>query len=286
MRIGFVGMGIMGAPMALNLLRAGFDLTVYNRTASKCAPLMSAGAKQAESLPALAASSDIVITMVSDTPDVEAVLFGNGGLAEGLKPYSTFVDMSTIAPSAAVRFAARLRNRTVDYLDAPVSGGETGAKAAKLSIMAGGDRPVFERCLSLFQAMGTSIVHTGPTGSGLKTKLINQIVGALNLLGAAEGVRVCQAAGLDAATTLQAVSSGAAASWMLSNLGPKMASRDYSAGFSIRLQQKDLRLAMEFCRELGIDAPGVALVFELFTRALESGFGECGNQGLIRLWSA
>lgn len=284
MKIGFAGMGIMGAPMALNLLRAGFSVSVYNRTAAKCQPLVAAGASQCESLAILAALSDVVITMVADTPDVESVLFAPGGLAEGLRSGSVLIEMSTIAPSAAVRFAVRLQERSIDYLDAPVSGGESGAKSGRLSIMAGGSTEVFHRCLPLLQVLGTTIVHTGPVGSGLRTKLVNQIVGALNLLGAAEGVRVAQAAGLNIARTLEAVGSGAAGSWMVSNLGPRMAARDYAAGFNIALQQKDLRLALEFCRELGLDTPGTSLTFELFSRALSEGLGRDGNQSLIRLW--
>lgn len=193
MKIGFVGMGIMGAPMAINLVRAGFAVSVYNRTAGKCHPVVSAGATKCDSLPALAASNDVVVTMVADTPDVEAVLFGPAGLAEGLRAGAVVIDMSTIAPSAAIRFGERLRGKSVEYLDAPVSGGESGAKAGRLSIMAGGNRQAFDRCLPLFHALGTTVVYTGSAGSGLKTKLVNQVVGALNLLGATEGVRVAQA---------------------------------------------------------------------------------------------
>jgi len=232
----------------------------------------------------LAARSDVVITIVSDTPDVEAVLFAENGLASGLKPGSVVIDMSTISPRATAQFADRLRAQSVAMLDAPVSGGESGAKTGALSIMVGGDRAAFDRCLPLLQAMGKNIVYTGTNGNGQKTKLVNQIVGSLNLIAAVEGLRVAQAAGLDPGDTIRAVGAGAAGSWMVSHLGPKIAAGDFAPGFSISLHQKDLRLAKEFVEELRLDAPGTLLSYELFTAALEAGLGECGNQGLFRLW--
>ena len=284
-KIGFAGLGIMGSPMAANLLRGGFTLAVYNRTPARCGPLVEQGARACGSLRELASLSDVVITMVSDTPDVEAVLFGEDGLAAGLRPGSTVVDMSTISPRAAEEFARRLAERSVALLDAPVSGGEGGARAGSLSIMVGGDPAAFEKCLPVFEAMGKNIVYTGPSGSGQKTKLVNQVVGSLNLLATVEGLRLAAAAGLDLGKTLSAVSAGAAGSWMLSHLGPKIAQGDFSPGFFLRLHQKDLRLAAEFLRETGTEAPGTALMYRLFTQALEKGLGEYGNQGLYKLWS-
>jgi 3-hydroxyisobutyrate dehydrogenase len=274
----------MGAPMAANVLRAGFPVTVYNRTPSKCEPLRQAGAAVAGSLADLAARSDVVITIVSDTPDVEAVLFAEDGLAAGLAPGSVVIDMSTISPRATVEFAERLRARSAAMLDAPVSGGEPGAKAGALSIMIGGDRAVFDRCLPVLEAMGKNLVYTGTNGNGQKTKLVNQIVGSLNLLAAVEGLRVARAAGLDAESTIRAVGAGAAGSWMVTHLGPRIAAGDFAPGFSIRLHQKDLRLAREFVEEMRMQAPGTALAYELFTAALDTGLGDLGNQGLYRLW--
>lgn len=285
LNIGFVGLGIMGAPMAANLLKAGFSLAVHNRKRSKCEPLRDAGATVCESLPELASRSDVVITCVSDTPDVEQVLFGEAGLAAGLRPGSIVIDMSTISPRKTVEFARRLLQREVKMLYAPVSGGESGAIAGTLSIMAGGERSAFERCVPVFQAMGRSITYTGPSGNGQKTKLVNQVVGTLNLLATVEGLRLASAAGLDMEGTLKAVGAGAAGSWILSNLGPKIAAGDFRPGFSIRLQQKDLRLAAEFFRELNLDAPGTNLSLALFTAALDKGLGELGNQGLYQLWA-
>ena len=286
MKVGFVGLGIMGAPMAANLIGAGFALNVYNRTPGKCEALERLGAKAYPKPSKLASASEVVVTIVSDTPDVEAVLFGENGLAEGLEPGSVLIDMSTISPTRTVEFAARLADQQVDMLDAPVSGGDKGAIAGTLSIMVGGKQEAFNRCLPLFEAMGKNIVYTGPNGNGQKTKLVNQVVGSLNLLAMIEGLRMAEKAGLDPQRTLDAVGAGAAGSWMWTHLGPRVARRDFAPGFMIRLHQKDLRLAAEFARDLGIDMPGTALSHELFTEALQKGLGEQGNQGLYKLWEA
>jgi len=283
MRIGFVGLGIMGLPMAANVRKAGYEVTVYDVVPERCHAATAFGASQASSLNGLAHVSDAVITMLPDAPDVEAVV---GELAKGLAPGATVIEMSTISPSASVALAARLRARGINMIDAPVSGGEPGARQASLTIMVGGALDVFERCRPLFETMGSNVVHAGANGCGLKTKLVNQVVGALNLLGAVEGLRLATAASLDPAAVLKVVAGGAAGSWMLANLGPKMLAGDFAPGFSLRLQQKDLRLALEFISETGLEAPGTELTFSLVTRALEAGLGEQGNQGLINLWKA
>lgn len=272
--------------MAANLIKAGFPLAVHDCDPSRMGPLEALGARGAGSPAALADFGDVFITMLPDTPQVEAVLFGESGLAPALRPGAVVIDMSTISPRATVEFARRLGERSVEMLDAPVSGGEPGAREGRLSIMVGGRREVFEKCLPLFQAMGNKIVYTGPNGHGQKTKLVNQVVGSLNLLAAVEGVRLARAAGLDLDLTLEAVGAGAAGSWMWSNLGPKMAAGDYRPGFMIKLHAKDLRLATELWEELGLDAPGTHLCHELFQQALARGLGELGNQGLIRLWES
>lgn len=286
MRVGFIGLGIMGAPMASNLIKAGFELAVHDCVRERTASLEALGARVADSPAELAPLAEVFITMLPDTPQVEAVLFGEAGLAGALSPGSVVIDMSTISPRATMEFARRLGERQVDMLDAPVSGGEPGARQGRLSIMVGGRREVYERCLPLFQVMGSKIVYTGPNGHGQKTKLVNQVVGSLNLLAAVEGIRLARAAGLDLGLTLEAVGGGAAGSWMWSNLGPKMAARDYAPGFMIKLHAKDLRLASELLAELGLDAPGTGLCHELFERAVAEGLGDLGNQGLIRLWEA
>ena len=275
----------MGAPMATNLVKASFPVSVFNRTSSKCRELVQRGVAQCDSLAQLALDSDVVITVVADTPDVEEVLFGRDGLAPHLRPGSIVVDMSTISPSATMRFAQRLQEQRSEMLDAPVSGGESGAIAGTLSIMVGGKREVYEQCLPLLRAMGRTVVYTGLNGNGQKTKLVNQVVVALNLLATVEGLRLAAASGLDLQTTLEAVGGGAAASWMLSNLGPKIIAGDFRPGFAIRLQQKDLRLASELIKDLGLEAPGTELTYSLFTAAREKGLGEEGTQGLYQLWN-
>jgi 3-hydroxyisobutyrate dehydrogenase len=284
-KLGFIGLGIMGQPMARNLLNKGFPLVVFNRTRTRCEPLLAVGASRAESPQELSAQSDIVITMVSDTQDVESVLFGVRGAWCGLKHGMTVIDMSTISPSRTVEFARRLTEKDCEMLDAPVSGGERGAREGTLTIMVGGKQKVFEKCLPIFQAMGKIVNYAGPNGNGQRTKLVNQVVGAMNVLGMVEGFRLALAAGLDPEVTLRAISGGAAASWMLTNLGPKIVHNDFAPGFSIKLQHKDLRLALEWATELGGDFPSIQLVHSLFAEAMNMGLGTQGNQGLINLWN-
>lgn len=284
MHIGFIGLGIMGKPMAMNLLKAGFTLTVYNRTASKCQPLVDAGANAVSSPREAAESSDVVITIVSDTPDVEAVLFGEDGIWDGLKEGEVVIDMSSISPAATQRYAARLRDKQVEMLDAPVTGGEKGAIERTLSIMVGGNKEVFDRCVPIFEAMGKTIVYAGPGGSGQKTKLVNQILCAQHIVAMSDGMRFARQAGLDMETTLKVVSGGAAASWMLSNLAPRILQNDFAPGFTIKLQQKDLRLVREALQEMGGTYPAAELAYALFTEAVAKGLGEQGTQGFINLF--
>lgn len=284
MQIGFIGLGIMGRPMALNLLKAGFSVTVYNRTAAKCRPLLDAGAIQARSPREVAHTSDIVITIVSDTPDVESVLFGPDGVWYGLKTGDAVIDMSTISPRSTVDFANRLAEKGYEMLDAPVTGGEKGAVEATLGIMVGGKRQTYDRCLPVFQTLGKTIIYAGDHGNGQKTKLVNQIICALNIVAMVEGLRFARLSGLDLETTHKVVSSGAASSWMLSNLAPRILNDDFAPGFLIGLQQKDLRLCREAIDEMGSQFPGAELAYELFTAAVEKGLGEQGTQGLINLF--
>jgi 3-hydroxyisobutyrate dehydrogenase len=201
-----------------------------------------------------------------------------------MKPGSVFVDMSTIAPSATVRFARLLAELSIAMLDAPVSGGEAGARAETLSVMVGGRREVFESCLPIFQTIGNNIVHMGPSGHGQMTKMINQTVTSLNLLATVEAVRLARSAGLNVDDALQLIGGGAGTSWMLTHLGPKIASGDFAPGFTIRLQNKDLQLASSFAAELGVEAPGLALTSSLYRQAIDQGLGTLGNHGLYRLW--
>jgi 3-hydroxyisobutyrate dehydrogenase-like beta-hydroxyacid dehydrogenase len=283
-RIGFIGTGVMGKPMAANLLRAGHSLSILKRDTGKDLPLLELGASSQESSDEIARMSDVVILMLPDTKTVESVLFGSRGVASGLKEDAIVIDMSTISTAETVRFSNRLAERGCDMLDAPVSGGEKGAEAGTLGIMVGGTQRAFDSCYNLFAAMGKTITYTGPSGCGQKTKLVNQLVGAMNLLGAVEGIRLARAAGLNLETTLKAVSSGAASSWMLTNLGPKILQEDFAPGFSMRLQYKDMALLKDLTEGLGGDYPAAILAHSLFEKALEAGLSTQGNQGLINLW--
>jgi 3-hydroxyisobutyrate dehydrogenase len=285
-RIGFVGVGIMGRPMALNLIKAGHSLKVFNRTPSKLKPLTDAGAQAAATPADAAVGSEAIITMVSDTPDVEQVVLGDSGILQKASRGSVVVDMSTISPSATARMAKQCEARGVEMLDAPVSGGERGAVEGTLSIMVGGHEGIFRRCLPIFQAMGRNVVYCGDHGTGQTTKLCNQVVCVLNILAVCEGLALAQRSGLDLDAMLRAVSGGAAGSWMLSNLAPKMIQGNWAPGFLIRLQQKDLRLVMQAADELKLSLPGTALVHQLFDSAESRGWGEEGTQAMFKVIQA
>jgi 3-hydroxyisobutyrate dehydrogenase len=280
-RVGFIGLGVMGKPMAINLLRAGYPLTVWNRTKSKMGELIAMGAYGASSPKEVAERSDVVITMVTDSPDVEDVILGPNGVIHGARPGLIVIDMSTISPKVTRRIADELSKKGVKMLDAPVSGGERGAREATLSIMVGGPREAFEECLPILETLGKKITYMGPTGMGQTAKLCNQVICALNIQAVCEGLMLGAKAGLDLRRLLEAVSAGAASSWMLINLGPKMIERDFKPGFKIRHQQKDLRLALELAAELNLPLPGTALVQQILRIAEAEGLGEEGTQAAI-----
>lgn len=280
-RIGFIGLGIMGKPMAKNLLNAGYPLTVWNRTRSKMDELVEAGAQPAECPRDVAQRSDVVITMVADSPDVQQVILGENGVIEGVCEGMVVVDMSTISPKVAREIAEALLRKGVAFLDAPVSGGQRGAIEGTLSIMVGGDERAFQRCLPIFQVLGKTVVHMGESGMGQTTKLANQIICVLNILAICEGLVFAAKMGLDVRKMWEVVSQGAASSWMLSNLAPRILQRDFEPGFLVRLQQKDLRLVLEAALDEQIPLPGTALVNQLF-RAVEAlGMAEKGTQALV-----
>jgi 3-hydroxyisobutyrate dehydrogenase len=280
--VGFIGLGRMGKPMARNLLKAGYPLIVHNRSHAAVDELVRAGAQAAYSPHEVAERSSIIVTMLPDAPDVTLVVEGAGGIIESAHRGLVLIDMSTILPHVSVELATHLRQHGVIMLDAPVSGGPQGAEAATLSIMVGGDKEALAKCRPLLEKLGRQIVHMGDNGSGSMAKLCNQIACVLNLLGVSEMLALARRANLDVDRLLEAVSAGAASSWMLVNQGPKMMARDFAPGFLIRLQQKDLRLVMTTAEELHLPLPGTALVQQLF-RALEaSGEGELGTQALIK----
>lgn len=283
-RVGWIGLGIMGRPMAENLRRASFPVVAYNRSATRLEAFVASGGRAAGSPREVAGLSDVVVTMVSDTADVEEVVFGANGAAAGIHAGSVVVDMSTISPRATREFARRLRERDVDYLDAPVSGGESGAIAATLSIMVGGEAAVFERCRPLFDALGKRVTHVGSVGSGQSTKLVNQVAVLGNLLATCEAIRLGAEAGLDLRKVIEAVGAGAGASWQLTNLGPKIIERDFAPGFPVRLARKDLRLILETAEDFCLPLPGVALVQQLFSAVAAIGWGDGGTQALIEVF--
>jgi 2-hydroxy-3-oxopropionate reductase len=281
-KTGFIGLGIMGKPMALNLLKAGFEVTVYNRTESKTAGPVSAGARKAGSPAEVAADSTIIITIVSDTPDVESVILGKNGVIEGIRPDSVVIDMSTISPEATRNIAARLREKGAHMLDAPVSGGEQGAIDGTLSIMAGGDTEIFERCLPVLRAMGKNIIHTGTNGMGQTVKLVNQILVSGTLNSVAEALVFAAKSGVDLEKAIDAVKGGAAASWQLANLAPKIIERDFSPGFMIDLMLKDLNLVTDSARQMGISLPVTDIVRDMYAKLRSEGEGRNGTQALIK----
>jgi 3-hydroxyisobutyrate dehydrogenase len=272
--------------MARNLLKNGFAVTVWNRSADKVTPILEAGASAGDSPADVAAKSDIVITCVSDTPDVEAVILGENGVIHGLKAGGLVIDMSTISPKATREIAARLSERGIAMLDAPISGGSEGAARGTLSIMVGGDAAQFERALPVFQAMGKTITHVGGQGDGQMVKLVNQILVVVNMLAVGEALLFAQAGGLDLEKTLNAVAGGAAGSWMLSNRGSQAIKRDWRPGFTIDLQQKDLRLALEAASELGIPVLATSMVSNLYRTLQARGLGSEGNHALVKALEA
>lgn len=281
-RVGFIGLGIMGQGMAANLFAAGHDLVVHNRTAERMRPLAERGAGTAGTPRELAMAADVVFICVSDTPDVDNVLFALDGVASGLRPGALVVDMSTISPAATRLFAARLAERDVGYLDAPVSGGSEGAARGTLSIMVGGADDDLERARPYLDAMGSKITHVGPVGAGQTCKLVNQILVVVNMLGVAEGLLLAQAGGLDLEKTIEAVAGGAAGSWMLSNRAPQVIERDWTPGFTVDLQQKDLRLVLETADASGVPVVGTGLVSQLYRTLQRAGEGGDGNHALVK----
>jgi len=281
-RVGFVGLGTMGQFMAANLARAGFSLTVWNRTASRADPLVELGATKAQTPADVARSSDLVITCLTDSPQVEAVLFGPDGLAEGFNQGSLFIDCSTLSPLKAQEFAERLRATGVTMLDAPVSGGSEGAKNAALSIMVGGADLDFERARGVLSAMGTSVTLLGPIGAGQWAKAINQVILCGLYLGVAEGVTLGLKAGLDVELVLSALKGGAAGSWVLENRSSRMIDNDYPLGFKISLHRKDLGIGLDLAKSVGATLPVTALAATFEDGLIAQGHGDEDNSALAR----
>jgi 3-hydroxyisobutyrate dehydrogenase len=292
LRVGFIGLGTMGLPMARNLARAGFPLTVTSRTLAKAEDLArefrgGPGQVAAARRPSdVATASDVIVSCVPDSPEVEEIHLGPAGTIRNARPGTIVIDCSTIAAGAARSIAARLQVAEVDFLDAPVSGGQKGAVEGTLTFFIGGDENAIERARPVFEAMGKRLTHLGPSGSGQLGKATNQVIVAGNLLAAAEGIAFAEAAGLPLEALHKALTAGAANSWALEVLGRKMIDRDFLPAFAVKHQQKDLAIVLETARKNGIPLPGVALVHQLLSALEAAGEGDKGTQALLTVYES
>ncbi len=282
MKIAFIGMGTMGAPMALNIIKAGHEVTVHNRTREKEKIVAEAGAKRASSPQEAAAAAEIIITCVSDTPDVEAIILGDNGVIHGAKPDTIVVDMSTISPSATQSIAKALEEKSIIMLDAPVSGGSEGAQKGTLAIMVGGDEAAFKKAEPIFQTMGKTIIHIGAIGAGQMTKAINQIVIAGVYQSVAEGMVLGMKAGLDMEKVIKVVGGGAAGSWVMDNRADFMVANNYPLGFKVQLHRKDLGIALDAARQLGVPMPVAAYIEQIENGLIVRGHGDEDVSALAR----
>ena len=283
MRIGFIGLGLMGRPMALNLIKGGHQLFVWGRREASTAPLKEAGATVCTSPADLAARVELVITMVADGPDVEAVLLGDNGVSAGAATGLVVADMSTIQPSVARSIAGRLAEKGVDFLDAPVSGGDVGAIAGTLSIMVGGSAAAFEKARPAFACMGKNIVHIGESGAGQVTKAANNLVVALTVMAVGEAMCFARKSGVDPAKVREALLGGFAASRILDVHGQRMLDRNFKPGFKSWMHQKDLHIALRSAHELNLALPATALAAELYNAAVAQGYGEDDTTSVLRV---
>jgi len=283
MNVGFIGLGIMGRPMALNLRKAGHTVFVYGRRPESMLPLIAAGCHSCGFASEAAAQADVTFIMVSDTPDVDQVIFGKCGVAEGAKAEAVVIDMSTIAPAATREFAQRLKQQGVDMLDAPVSGGEQGAINGTLSIMVGGDPGVFERVLPLFEALGKNIVWIGAHGAGQVAKACNQIVVGLTIEGVAEALTFAQRQGVDAGKVRDALMGGFANSRILEVHGKRMLDDNFQPGFKVKLHKKDMAIVERAAREVDLPLPGASLVERHLSELFEAGLGELDSAAIVKV---
>ena len=280
-RIGWVGTGVMGSPMCGHLIDAGYSATVYNRTIQKTEALAAKGAKVAGSPREVAKASDVIFTIVGHPSDVREVVLGDQGTLAGATPGAVLVDMTTSEPALAVEIFEKANAKGVQSIDAPVSGGDVGAKEARLSIMIGGEKDVVEALGPLFEAMGKTIVHQGKAGAGQHAKMVNQVLIASNMIGVCEALLYGYKAGLDLETVLKSVSGGAAGSWSLGNLGPRMIAGDFEPGFFVEHFLKDMGIALAESRRMNLAMPGLALAEQLYRAVAAQGFARKGTQALL-----
>jgi len=274
MKVAFIGLGTMGIGMSLNILKAGHDVTVHNRTRQKEEAVAKKGAKRAPSPREAAEGAEIIVTMVSDTPDVEEVVLGANGVIHGAPQGAIVIDMSTISPAATRQMAEKLGKKGIKMLDAPVSGGPEGAQNGTLAIMVGGDVADFKTALPILEIMGKTVTHVGPIGAGQITKAINQIIISGTYLTVAEGLTLGIKAGLDMQKVIEAISGGAASSWVLHNRGINVVNNTYPLGFRVKLHHKDLRIALDTARELEVTLPATALVMQIENGLIARGYGD------------
>lgn len=282
LKIGFIGLGIMGKPMAKNLMKAGYSLVIFNRSQSTSDELVNEGAQSARSAKEVAERSEIIITMLPNSPDVESVVLGENGILEGAKPGNIIIDMSSIEPLVSQRIAAEAKKKGVEFLDAPVSGGEPGAIQGTLAIMVGGNETIFKRCLPIFEALGKSVVRVGNVGTGGFAKLANQIIVALNIAAVAEAFVLGQKAGLDPEKLFQAIRGGMAGSQVLEAKIPKIADRNFKPGFKIKLHNKDLKNALATAADLQVPLPLTGLMEQILSALMANGKGELDHSAIIQ----
>lgn len=279
-KIGWIGTGVMGLPMVGHLMNEGYQATVYNRTKAKAQPLIDKGATWADSPLAVAKKSDVIFTIVGFPKDVEEVYFGAAGVLNGASSGSVVIDMTTTKPSLAEAIYAKAKTKDVKAIDAPVSGGDVGAKNGTLSIMVGGDKEAVDAIMPLFELMGKNIIYEGKAGAGQHTKMCNQITIAGTMIGVCESLLYGHKAGLDLEVMLQAISGGAAGCWTLSNLAPRIVKRNFEPGFYVEHFVKDMEIALEEARSMNLSLPGLALVHQLYKAVEAQGYGKKGTHAL------
>ena len=282
--IGFIGTGVMGSPMATHILKDGYKLFVYNRTSKKAQSLIDSGAYQCENPGQVAKNCDVIFAIVGFPQDVESIFLGPDGIVENAKSGAIIVDMTTSRPDLAQKIAEIAAKKGIQSLDAPVSGGDVGAKRGKLSIMVGGEREAYDRVLPLFELMGGNVVYQGPAGSGQHTKMANQIAIASTMLAMCESLTYAKKAGLDPKTVLKSISNGAAGSWTLDNLAPRILREDYEPGFFVKHFIKDMQIAIDSGESMGVDVSALKVAKAKFDKIAEEGFLEKGTQSLIKAY--
>ncbi len=284
--VGFIGLGVMGQSMAKNILRAGYPLQVYTRTKKKAEQLIEQGAVWKNTVQELASDCDVIITIIGYPQDVEQVYLGQDGIIQSSRPGTYIIDMTTSKPALAKKIYEEAKGKKLFALDAPVSGGDIGAREARLAIMVGGDKDAYEYCLPIFETMGQNIVYQGGAGSGQHTKMCNQIAIAAGMIGVCEAIAYAESSGLDPANVLKSISTGAAGSWSLSNLAPRMLADDFEPGFFVKHFIKDMGIALEESGNMDLQTPGLKLAHDLYEKLAQSGEENSGTQALIKLWKS